>query len=302
MSIFEDFNPTNETYWRAVILFEKNTASYKFALAKALLDFAKIEQTNVSLNDLAMSYLGYICEHLRLSDRQATNSSSTLIDACRQFNNNQITHNNLIEITKQNGFRYVFDAFHNVNQGELPISFFKVDKGKSISLTDDFLSLKDNNQFSNLLFEVESRWRLVETAWDLNISYNLLQVEYDNDDNILKIIDKDKNRRVSITSSKDALNGYQKGKCFYCFSDIDIDSNSNNLSDVDHFFPFTLGHTKTQSNLDGIWNLVFACKNCNRGDGGKFAQLPDIKYLERLHKRNNFLIESHHPLRETLLQ
>jgi hypothetical protein len=47
--------------------------------------------------------------------------------------------------------------------------------------------------------------------------------------------------------------------------------------------------------------LVLACRDCNRGINGKFTLLPKIKYLERLHKRNSFLIDSHHPLRETLM-
>jgi hypothetical protein len=32
-----------------------------------------------------------------------------------------------------------------------------------------------------------------------------------------------------------------------------------------------------------------------------FARLPELRQLERLHRRNEFLIESHHPLRETLI-
>jgi hypothetical protein len=36
--------------------------------------------------------------------------------------------------------------------------------------------------------------------------------------------------------------------------------------------------------------------------GGKFDAVPTIKYLERLHTRNEYLISSHHPLRETLIQ
>ena len=35
---------------------------------------------------------------------------------------------------------------------------------------------------------------------------------------------------------------------------------------------------------------------------GKFARVPRVRYLERLHRRNEFLIGSHHPLRETLLR
>ena len=42
--------------------------------------------------------------------------------------------------------------------------------------------------------------------------------------------------------------------------------------------------------------------DCNRGTTGKFTAIPTIKLLERLSRRNEFLITSHHPLRETLMQ
>ena len=108
-------------------------------------------------------------------------------------------------------------------------------------------------------------------------------------------------KRRCITSARDALNGYQKGKCFYCFSDISVNSSDSDLCDIDHFFPHTLQSKMPNVNLDGVWNLVLACKNCNRGTDGKSARIPAIKYLERLYKRNEFLITSHHPLRETLI-
>jgi hypothetical protein len=34
----------------------------------------------------------------------------------------------------------------------------------------------------------------------------------------------------------------------------------------------------------------------------KLARAPQLKYLERLNTRNNYLISSHHPLRETLIR
>ena len=46
---------------------------------------------------------------------------------------------------------------------------------------------------------------------------------------------------------------------------------------------------------------MLTCRRCNRGECGKFAQVPAIPYLERLRKRNEFLINSHHPLRETII-
>ena len=73
------------------------------------------------------------------------------------------------------------------------------------------------------------------------------------------------------------------------------------MADVDHFLPHKLGDFYDQINLDGIWNLVLSCKDCNRGKLGKFQKIPTINFLDRLHKRNSFFIDSHHPLRETLI-
>jgi hypothetical protein len=71
--------------------------------------------------------------------------------------------------------------------------------------------------------------------------------------------------------------------------------------DVDHFFPHKLKNQNQGLTVDGVWNLVLACKQCNRGTNGKFDRIPSVKLLKRLHTRNEFFIGSHHPLRETLI-
>lgn len=48
-------------------------------------------------------------------------------------------------------------------------------------------------------------------------------------------------------------------------------------------------------------NLVLSCPECNRGHQGKFDRLPSVSLLERLHRRNEYLITSLHLLRETLI-
>ena len=107
-------------------------------------------------------------------------------------------------------------------------------------------------------------------------------------------------RRIAVTSCRSALNGYQKGACFYCFREIQL--NGAARPEVDHFFPHILKHAGIGSILDGIWNLVLACRQCNSGIDGKSARVPCEKLLYRLSRRNEFLIGSHHPLRETLMQ
>lgn len=47
-------NPTLENYWRGVILFGKNVASYKFALAYALYEIDKRGSDIITLDELAV--------------------------------------------------------------------------------------------------------------------------------------------------------------------------------------------------------------------------------------------------------
>ena len=179
---------------------------------------------------------------------------------------------------------------------------------KGIRLTDNLFKLfyVYDNSAKDLNQETESRWNLVEKAWELNINKNLIAVEFDQGTKQLFTQDT-KHRRTNITTSRGALNGYQKSRCFYCFKEISISSVDDLLADVDHFFPHLLKPQVATAgccrpvNVDGVWNLVLSCPECNRGENGKFAQVPSLELLERLHTRNEYLIGSHHPLRETLI-
>ena len=64
------------------------------------------------------------------------------------------------------------------------------------------------------------------------------------------------NRRVNVTSSKHAIAGYQKGKCFYCYGSINIDQEYGEVCHVDHFFPDMLKQFNF-NNIDLIWNLFW---------------------------------------------
>lgn len=301
IEVFKEINPSLEQYWRSIILYGSNVASYKFALGKSLLDIAQFETNEISLSDLATHFSRYICEHLMKAPRQTTSNASTFIDACKDFNNGSIELEQLHDLTVKHGFNYVLDKFPIVNGEIIPIQFYEYNKkNKKLIINDNLFKLKELKYFGNLTNEVEARWNLVETAWEMGISTNLLQIKNDADENILYI--ESKTRRKNITSARDALNGYQKGVCFYCFDNITLNAKDDELCDVDHFFPHTLQNSTPQTNLNGIWNLVLSCKECNRGENGKFAKIPTLKYLERLNKRNEYLISSHHPLRETLIR
>ena len=188
-----------------------------------------------------------------------------------------------------------------VNGGIVPDRFYEphCENGQvHLTLTDHFLRLAESPQFAALPQEAEARWRLVETAWNLNIRANLLEVEYEAGQESF-FVQRDLLRRVDVTSVRDALNGYQQGKCFYTFRDLSIAPGAPDLCAVDHFLPHVNKAAHLPASLDGVWNLVLADRATN---GAKSAKVPVLRYLERLHRRNEFFIASQHPLAETIVR
>jgi hypothetical protein len=301
MSRFYEIEPTSENYWRAIILFGRNSASYKFALAKALLEFILQKKNTITLEELAVPYSSHLCEHLKKHPKQNTSKGSSFLTKLRSFNERNINQDEMIQQTVRLGFNNVLDAFHNVHGNEVNVRFF-LNESKSnnrIRLTDDFFRMAERAQFENLNKETESRWRLVESAWENNLNRNLMLVEYEEYNK--NLIGVNSLKRTTLTSARPALNGYQKGRCFYCFCEISIIQGSERMADVDHFFPHILRQCDNNKPINSVTNLVLACKECNRGENGKFEKLPTIDLLERLYNRNEYLISSHHPLRGTLM-
>jgi hypothetical protein len=299
---FQENDPSLESQWRAIILFGKNSATYKFAFGKILLELASKETNTFSLKESSPLFVNSILEHLKKSDKQGNSSSSTFLNACRKYNNGDIDYDNLLNLTEKYAFVNVVDAFQNVNGGIIANKFYEKDyngANKKIVLRDELLKLKESIQFTNFNEEVEARWNLVETAWNLKVNPNLLEVKIDDDLQTL-FIESDFMRRRDISSSKASLNGYQKGKCFYSFQNISINSGDENSCAIDHFFPHVHKTKINESgaNVNGIWNLVLSEKFVNLS---KSSKIPELKYLERLYTRNEFYIASKHPLGETIV-
>jgi 5-methylcytosine-specific restriction endonuclease McrA len=283
MAEFLERERTPENYWRAVILFGQNVASYKFALAKSLIELSDNGNQSIKLEELAEPFSRHIVEHLAQAPKQATSASSRFLESCRKFGDGRLSKDELIGQTVTLGFNNVIDAFHIVNRDEIPIRFFVDERqsGGGIRLTDQLFRLRERLQFGSLPREIEARWRLVETAWQLRITRTALAVDVDGE----SLVISRNGKRSNLTSCRDALNGYQKGKCFYCFSDISVENTSERLADVDHFHPRLLVQLDVPLKLDGVWNLVLSCRECNRGIDGKSSRLPHRRFLERLDTR-----------------
>jgi len=287
--LFKSIPLTSEDYFRAVVLYGRNVASYKFALAEALISIAQDGKSSATLAELAIPFSDALCRHLAAQDKQTTSRTSSFLDTLRRFNRGEIELDERLNSTVRLGFVNVIDAFHVVGSGELPVRLFHDDRQSAqpgIRLTDALLEMAEGFTLDDLSKENEG---LMTVAVDPKLE------EF--------FITDSKDRRRSVTGARNALNGYQRGRCFYCSNDIYLEDWSllAQRGEVDHFFPHVLQRRKDIGvNLDQVWNLVLACNRCN-GAAGKGDSCPNRSLVERLHLRNEHLVGSHHPLRESII-
>lgn len=104
-------------------------------------------------------------------------------------------------------------------------------------------------------------------------------------------------RAINITSARDALNGYQKGTCFYSGLPISLTEPVRGCS-VDHFIPHAYKRELLPANINGVWNLVLTDTKINIAKG---KRVPTKEFLEKLYQRNEYYIESKHPHAETII-
>lgn len=309
---FSDNSTELETF-RTIILYGANTASYKFALGQALLELPIEKRSFVRLDELAVPFYKHMVQHVLSGKKQTSANSSKYLYACQLFSEGKLTEDEIIALTVSTGFQYVIDAFPKLKkeygQGAQFYTKSVIDNVKGITIDDSLYRLRELAQASNLSEEVEGRWNLVESSWDAK--GDKLIIEYDDTEKLFcgRRIQSNNSYlnshiRAPVTHARKPLSGYQTGKCFYCFDDISIVPNQANTAAVDHFFPISLQYkagTDINLNLNGIWNLVLTCKDCNGEDAwSKWAHTPDYSLLPALMRRNDYYISSKHPLGETI--
>lgn len=298
-------------HFRSIFLIGANTATYKFAFAKSLLELKNQNTTFISLDDLSPIYAKHLIQHIQTGKRQIQGKGTAkLLNALYLHTQGQISEELMLNVTRAEGFKCVLDAFHNLPKKQQATRFFEKtvqDKKQGISITDNFFEILKSADLINFENEIEGRWNLVESAWS---EKSLIHVQYDTDtENLYYLRPVSDNSfmhshlRTNLTSVRKPLNGYQKGKCFYCLKHISIQSGQDNTCDVDHVIPMSIQYGSTYDlQLNEIWNLVLACKECNRWEqGGKAGNLPHRDFILRLHQRNEYLIESNHPLKENII-
>ena len=276
-------NFKEKDYWRALILYGLNTATYKMAFAKSLNHFVDLGKTDVPMIELAEVFFDLYLNRLENGMPQLDLKGRTTVmeQVVSRYNLNVISREEAIEYVRKNAFKDVLRAFPRLNGENIPLDFYKYDS-KKLFLTDNVHNLLTSKDKEMLINEVDSRWGLIEAAFKIKRE----DISLEND--IRQIYLANGYERTNITSNIPVLNGYQKGICFYCGESMD----GHNIH-VDHVIPRQL------IRHDEIWNLVLAHEFCNQQ---KSDALPDRRYIEKLIVRNEHFIASNHPIREKLIK
>lgn len=301
--------PGDQSALRSVLLFGKNTATYKFALCNALLQFPG--RSELKYEDILPHFVDALRSHVSTHPSQERRQEpGKLVKACAEANSGVIDRATLMKVADQVVPLYVFDAFQNIGNGGLDADhrlFEHIAAERKIVIADTLMSIAGNAELRQVLLqENESRWRIVEEAWRIGISPTL--VTYDPNTKLL--VEGSGGQRVNLRSAVDTLLIYQKGLCFYCNRAINRLSRNGaeDFPDVDHFLPISvlsrlIAHgAMAELNPNAIWNLVISCMVCNRGQYGKFDQIPKDMFFEKLTTRNERFAQEHsHTLRQAVL-
>ena len=282
-----------------------NTRTYKFALGHALLALASEGRDAATLTEIAVPYSLAIAQHSqhypqapRVEGLREADYLSVVAEEATASISAGVPTERLVQATVQSIPGMVMTKFHNLRGGDgVPRRFYDApdrQAGNLVRFTPDLLEVAQSTHASVLQQELDTRWALVESAFDAEIGSSVVRAGLlvsDDSELVLDLV-----RRAPVAQTRGALIGFQYGRCFYCRTSLDA-----LLADVhvDHVYPYSLMTSGSWRgpDLNGVWNLVVACAPCNLA---KSNRTPTEAEVRRLIERNEAILTSPHPLKRTV--
>ena len=307
---FYTAQPTATTSWRLAVLMGVNTRTYKFALADALLHFARQGREEVRLSDLAAHYSVRLVQHLADAPQApAAQAGENDFLALAQADAELVAttgraSERLVAAAMDNMPGMVAVKFHNLRSAQVPHRFYELTgrgRSRQVILTPDLRQVANAEDGFLLDEELGARWNIVETSFATGVGASLIQdgllVDLAEEELTGVYRLKDVARRRSVAGVREAVVGFQHGRCLLCDLPLtDVDAVA-----VDHTIPLALmrraGWVWRGPDLDAVWNLAPAHYACN---ALKNDAPPGRAVLTRLAQRNAAIMDSPHPLKVTL--
>ncbi len=271
-------------YWKGVILYGLNQATYKIALGKSLIELTSLNKEVIDWSELSKSFFdNYIDrfknEHL---PQQSNSSRITRVEKIYlQYKTGTLDYNKAVELIGLEAFGDVIPRFQTIGTDKTIIGekFYHFDFGNKLYIHDSLFKIVETDKL-NLLSEIDARWSLLEGAFKIN------QGDWTLSNDIREMYITSGYDRKPLSNNIPFLKGYQGNVCFYCSEHID-DSDIH----VDHVLP------RQVVRHDEIWNLVLSHSLCNLH---KDDFLVGKHYLEKLILRNENIMGSNHPWKKKI--
>lgn len=302
-------DPAARTSWRQAILMGTNSRTYKFALGRALLVHARTGRTEVPLRELARTYAMELVEHLRTAPQapEVTSMKETdFLSVATAESEASLAAGEPTERLVESAMRsmpgMVMRKFHNLRNGS-PIAhtFYELipdSRPPMVRLLPDLLRVAaQSEQVDGLLDELTGRWNIVECSFTTGIGRSLVTDGMAVDWATETLTDK--RRRRSVTGVREAVLGFQHGRCLICDNPI---GPSDKVA-IDHVFPYVIMERYggvsgwAGPDLDAVWNLAPAHQHCNAEKSDAF---PGPELERRLVQRNEAIMSSLKPLSRAL--
>lgn len=125
---------SDRDFWRAIILYGLNTATYKMALGQCLADLVRQGRTQISLDNLALEFHALYKKRLENGKPQlVTPGRQSVMEQVVELSNlGQTDEEAIITRVKAQPFAEVIPRFHTVNGQALAVKFYEVVKDNLI--------------------------------------------------------------------------------------------------------------------------------------------------------------------------
>jgi hypothetical protein len=281
-----------------------NNRTYKFALAGALLAFARAEREDVPLDELVVPYAMSLLEHLKAGAPQASEALKLgdldFLSVLEREGEASKVLGRPTELLSAAAARsmpeMVMQKFHNLRGGvEVPDRFYEISgpaRHKLVVLSPALRRSAQSPQALRLDDEIGTRWAIVESSFMTGIGRSLIDEGVAVDLDTLTVTDR--HRRRPIAGVTEAVLGFQHGRFLICDEVIGL----TDLVAVDHVFPMSMMDRGRLGgwngpDLDLIWNLAPSHDACNNS---KSARPPKALEKYKLAQRNNAIMGSQYPL------
>jgi hypothetical protein len=161
-------NLRTEDYWRALILYGLNQATYKIALGASLIRFSQKGKTHITMTELAEDFFDMYLERLKNGKPQLVlpNRRTAMEKIVDMYNLGKIDRTLAIERVEKEAFHDVVPRFHNLYDTESPVKFYE-HTPNGLVLTDQLFELVTTSDLHTITDELDSRWSLLEAAFEI---------------------------------------------------------------------------------------------------------------------------------------